>query len=250
MTLSTFDLTLALEHDAAARLRDEEAAAAQRAIDKSRNGGAAQAAQYKGLGHQIHSLEGLCVILSRETERMERGRDHLLKGLRDQYPQPTAAEVKAQLASVEGARVLRLSDAEGVFGGWTSNRDQSRLFHTLMDYYVHRGAWCCSSRNQARQDDGRVYVRPPPPLKNKLRLWCWELVQSAKFNNFILFVILFNMCVMALDGYDIPLIEEEILSSMDDVCIAIYTAEAALKVTGYGFIEYLHDAWNVFEKTG
>lgn len=43
MTLSTFDLTLALEHDAAARLRDEEAAAAQRAIDKSRNGGAAQA---------------------------------------------------------------------------------------------------------------------------------------------------------------------------------------------------------------
>ena len=77
-------------------------------------------------------------------------------------------EVKAQLASVEGARVLRLSDAEGVFGGWTSNRDQSRLFHTLMDYYVHRGAWCCSSRNQARQDDGRVYVRPPPPLKHVL----------------------------------------------------------------------------------
>ena len=23
---------------------------------------------------------------------------------------------------------------------------------------LHRGAWCCSSRNQARQDDGRVYV--------------------------------------------------------------------------------------------
>ena len=66
------------------------------------------------------------------------------------------------------ARVLRLSDAEGVFGGWTSHKDECRLFHTLMDYYVHRGAWCCSSRNQARQDDGRVYVRPPPGLRHVL----------------------------------------------------------------------------------
>jgi hypothetical protein len=77
-------------------------------------------------------------------------------------------EVHASLASLKEARVLRLSDAEGVFGGWTSHKDECRLFHTLMDYYVHRGAWCCSSRNQARQDDGRVYVRPPPGLRHVL----------------------------------------------------------------------------------
>ena len=77
----------------------------------------------------------------------------------------TNEQLKRQLAGVESARVLRLSDAEGAFAGWESDRDQARLFATLMDYYVHRGAWCCSSRNQARQDDGRVYVRPPPLLR-------------------------------------------------------------------------------------
>ena len=85
----------------------------------------------------------------------------------------TNVEVKAQLAALRDARVLRLSDAEGVFGGWArggegGDRDECRLFSTLMDYYVHRGAWCCSSRNQAQQDDGRVYVRQPPALKYML----------------------------------------------------------------------------------
>ena len=81
----------------------------------------------------------------------------------------TNLEIKSQLAGVMGARVLRLSDAEGAFGGWvggaTSDKNEARLFQTLMDYYVHRGAWCCSSRNQARQDDGRVYVTQPPALQ-------------------------------------------------------------------------------------
>ena len=77
----------------------------------------------------------------------------------------TNVDVKAQLASFERARVLRLSDAEGVFSGWVSDSLEARLFSTMMDYYVNRGAWCCSSRNQARQDDGRVYVKPPPLLR-------------------------------------------------------------------------------------
>ncbi len=77
----------------------------------------------------------------------------------------TNLQVKAQLAGVAEARVLRLSDAEGAFSGWESDANEARLFATLMDYYVHRGAWCCSSRNQARQDDGRVYVKGPPGLR-------------------------------------------------------------------------------------
>lgn len=77
----------------------------------------------------------------------------------------TNVAVKAQLQSLEGARVIRLSDAEGVFSGWESERNEALHFNTMMDYYVHRGAWCCSSRNQAQQDDGRVYVTPPPRLR-------------------------------------------------------------------------------------
>jgi hypothetical protein len=80
----------------------------------------------------------------------------------------TNEEVKALLGGGSEAarsRVLRLSDAEGAFGGWVSDATEAKLFSTMMDYYVHRGAWCCSSRNQAQQDDGRVYVRPPPELR-------------------------------------------------------------------------------------
>ena len=73
--------------------------------------------------------------------------------------------VGQQLAAVESARVLRLSDAEGAFSGWVSEAREARQFVTLTEYYVHRGAWCCSSRNQAQQDDGRVYVRRPPELR-------------------------------------------------------------------------------------
>ena len=86
------------------------------------------------------------------------GRPTLRKG-------STNLAVKAQLKPLEDARVIRLSDAEGAFGGWESDAQEARLFMTMMDYYVHRGAWCCSSRNQAQQDDGRVYVTPPPGLR-------------------------------------------------------------------------------------
>ena len=72
--------------------------------------------------------------------------------------------VLQQLAAQHEARVLRLSDAEGAFSGWETDRQQAKLFGTMMQYYLHRGAWCCSSRNNGNED-GRVYTREPPPLK-------------------------------------------------------------------------------------
>ena len=57
-----------------------------------------------------------------------------------------------------------LADAEGVFSGWVGDAQVARMFQTMMDYYVHRGAWCCTSRG-GNQDDGRVYTKAPPPLR-------------------------------------------------------------------------------------
>ena len=76
----------------------------------------------------------------------------------------TNEQLKRQLAGVESARVLRLSDAEGAFGGWETDKQQATLFSTMMEYYLHRGAWCCSSRNNGNED-GRVYTKNPPPFK-------------------------------------------------------------------------------------
>ncbi len=76
----------------------------------------------------------------------------------------TNERARQLLGPWDSASVLRLSDAEGVFGGWVSERLEATLFNTMMDYYVYRGAWCCTSRNTANQDEGRVYLTPPPPL--------------------------------------------------------------------------------------
>lgn len=73
---------------------------------------------------------------------------------------------RLQGAAAREARVLRLSDAVGAFGGWEDRPDESLLFNTMMEYYLYRGNWCCTSRfldNNA--DNGRVYIQQPPPLK-------------------------------------------------------------------------------------
>ena len=58
----------------------------------------------------------------------------------------TNVGVQSALAPWRNARVLRLSDAEGIFAGWESDKQQATLFTTMMEYYLYRGAWCCSSR--------------------------------------------------------------------------------------------------------
>ena len=76
----------------------------------------------------------------------------------------TNVAVLRALESFREARVLRLSDAQGAFSGWESNHLQARLFQTMMEYYLLRGAWCCSSRGHGNED-GRVYTATPPPLR-------------------------------------------------------------------------------------
>ena len=79
----------------------------------------------------------------------------------------TNVEVLARLQTpaMREARVLRLSDAQNAFGGWVDNPDESLLFNTMMEYYLYRGAWCCTSRFiDGNADNGRVYLKTPPAL--------------------------------------------------------------------------------------
>ena len=76
----------------------------------------------------------------------------------------TNLDLQRDLHQHREARLLRLSDAEGAFGGWETDKQQATLFSTMMEYYLHRGAWCCSSRNNGNED-GRVYTKNPPPFK-------------------------------------------------------------------------------------
>ena len=63
--------------------------------------------------------------------------------------------------NVRDKRLITLSDAEGVFSGWTSMRTQANMFNRLEQYFLLGGDWCCSSR---RANDGRLYPYDPPVL--------------------------------------------------------------------------------------
>jgi len=77
----------------------------------------------------------------------------------------TNVQVLKRLGSLQSARVLRLSEARGSFSGWVSERREAQIFNTMMDYYLYRGAWCCTSRYLGGDsDNGRVYLKKPPPL--------------------------------------------------------------------------------------
>ncbi len=61
------------------------------------------------------------------------------------YRGASDAEMRAALADHSNARVLRLSDAERVFGGW-DDRASHAAFKELIDRsHLLRGSWCCSS---------------------------------------------------------------------------------------------------------
>ena len=90
----------------------------------------------------------------------------------------TDADVMRVLGSesMRRKRLLRLSDAEGVFsgwsaaagggggggGGWLMSPGRGDTFKTMESYYLFGGDWCCSSR---RANEGRLYPVDPPRLR-------------------------------------------------------------------------------------
>ena len=72
-------------------------------------------------------------------------------------------------ASMRQKRLLRLSDAEGIFsgwagggGGWMMAPGGGDTFKTMESFYLFGGDWCCSSRTA---NEGRLYPVDPPRLR-------------------------------------------------------------------------------------
>ena len=81
-------------------------------------------------------------------------------------------DVLRMLGSEEArrTRILRLSDAEGAFGGWDSNWEEGYLFKSLEKWFLLGGDWCCSSREA---NVGRLYPLDPPGLRMPARGGKW-----------------------------------------------------------------------------
>ena len=73
-------------------------------------------------------------------------------------------------------------------------------------------------------------------------------MQDAKFNKFMLFIILMNTFVLSLDkwpGYEPEV--ERIFSYLNIIFVACFTFECILKMVGLGMRTFLSDGFNIFD---
>lgn len=74
-----------------------------------------------------------------------------------------------------------------------------------------------------------------------------SFVESGKFQNFILIVIVFNAIIMGLQTSDaIIKATGSILAILDNICLGIFVVELLLKFVVYRFRFFL-DGWNIFD---
>lgn len=87
------------------------------------------------------------------------------------------------------------------------------------------------------------------PPTDSCRAWCYHLIHRPHFDTAVLCVILFNSALMASDGYGTPNRYAAALSSLNDLCTLAFIAEAAVKISGLGWDQYIDDGWHRFDLT-
>lgn len=73
-----------------------------------------------------------------------------------------------------------------------------------------------------------------------------NIVQSNKFNVFIIFVIIFNAVILGVDTMKLPQDMQLIVGMSDDICLYIFIVELTLKIYVYR-LDFFKNGWNVFD---
>jgi hypothetical protein len=82
-----------------------------------------------------------------------------------------------------------------------------------------------------------------------LRMRCFRITQSPKFEYFIMVCILGNALTMATSHYDEPGSVTKFVVVSDYIFTFIFIAEAIIKLLGLGFTIYFMESWNRFDFT-
>jgi voltage-dependent calcium channel T type alpha-1I len=80
-----------------------------------------------------------------------------------------------------------------------------------------------------------------------VRSWIKGILETQRFNQAIMILILANTAVMAVDRYDISEQESQILYYINLALTIVFVIEIILKVFGLGPKEYLRDGFNIFD---
>jgi hypothetical protein len=89
-------------------------------------------------------------------------------------------------------------------------------------------------------------VIPVPPT-NKFRKVFFRIVQSNKFEYFIMVIICLNSIVLCMDYFRSSDSYKKIVGWANNVFVILFTLEATLKLIGNGPRYYFHENWSRFD---
>uniref|UniRef100_A0A2C9JM80 Voltage-dependent calcium channel alpha-1 subunit IQ domain-containing protein n=2 Tax=Biomphalaria glabrata TaxID=6526 RepID=A0A2C9JM80_BIOGL len=108
-------------------------------------------------------------------------------------------------------------------------------------------------KNQKQCIDFAINAKPHcrfiPKNKNSVKYKIWQLVQSTKFEYFIMTLIALNTVVLMMKYEGQSDLYKTILTKLNEGFTALFTLECLLKIVGLGPRNYFYDPWNVFDFT-
>ncbi|TNN35315.1 Voltage-dependent N-type calcium channel subunit alpha-1B [Liparis tanakae] len=110
---------------------------------------------------------------------------------------------------------------------------------------------CSLEKNERACIDFAISARPltryMPQNTQSFQYRMWKFVVSPPFEYSIMFMIALNTVVLMMKFHGAPDFYEAMLKNLNIVFTTLFSLECVLKIIAFGPLNYLKDAWNVFD---
>ncbi|XP_072517638.1 voltage-dependent N-type calcium channel subunit alpha-1B isoform X2 [Salminus brasiliensis] len=110
---------------------------------------------------------------------------------------------------------------------------------------------CSLEKNERACIDFAINAKPltryMPQDKQSYQYKMWKFVVSTPFEYSILTMIAVNTVVLMMKFHDAPKPYEDMLKWLNIIFTALFTLECILKIIAFGLLNYLKEAWNIFD---
>ncbi|XP_071401812.1 calcium channel, voltage-dependent, N type, alpha 1B subunit, a, partial [Centroberyx affinis] len=110
---------------------------------------------------------------------------------------------------------------------------------------------CSLEKNERACIDFAINAKPltryMPENTQSFQYRMWKFVVSAPFEYSIMIMIAVNTVVLMMKFHGAPDFYEAMLKNLNIVFTALFSLECILKIIAFGPLNYLKDAWNVFD---
>uniref|UniRef100_A0A3B4GZQ5 Voltage-dependent N-type calcium channel subunit alpha n=1 Tax=Pundamilia nyererei TaxID=303518 RepID=A0A3B4GZQ5_9CICH len=110
---------------------------------------------------------------------------------------------------------------------------------------------CSLEKNERACIDFAINAKPltryMPENTQSFQYRMWKFVVSAPFEYSIMIMIALNTVVLMMKFYGAPEFYEVMLKNLNIVFTTLFSLECILKIIAFGPLNYLKDAWNVFD---